>query len=208
MIKLLRVLPVCFLAFATTSCIAVPDADEGVTAYGAFLSARYAGVNRDAHAAANYYAEALSLLPGNVVLTDRAYVTAILAGDMDDAVALASASYEAGDPSRLAGLYLVTDQIHARRYGDALVTLENAADYGPFNAFLAQIWTQWAMMGSGAADEALAGAEAMSAPGFLAPFIPIHRAMLYDAANRVDEADSAYQASVFSSPFPRMATEL
>ena len=206
MIKLLRVLPVCLLALATASCVSPPD--EGATAYGAFLSARYAGVNRDAHAAADYYAEALSLLPGNVVLTDRAYVTAILAGEMDAAVELASASYQAGDPSRLAGLYLVADQIRSRRYNDALETLENAADYGPFNAFLAQIWTQWALMGSGAADEALARAETLTAPGFLAPFIPIHRAMLYDAANRVDEADSAYQASVFSSPFPRMAAEL
>lgn len=206
MIKFLRVLPVFLAVFAAASCVSVPDEDR--SAYGAFLAARHAGVNRDARGAADYYAEALRLMPGDVVLTDRAYVTAILAGEMDRAVDLARASVASGDPSRLAGLYLAVDQIHRRRYAEALDTLHNAADYGPFNTFLAQLWTQWALLGSGAADEALAGAENLSAPGFLSPFIPIHRAMLYDAAGRGEDADGAYQAAVFASPFPRMATEL
>ena len=206
MIKHLRVLPLFLAVFAMASCATMPD-DES-TAYGAFLAARHAGVNRDAQRAADYYAEALRLMPGDVVLTDRAYITAILAGEMERAVPLATASTASGDPSRLAGLYLVADQIHARRYAQALDTLHNAPDYGPFNTFLAQIWSQWALLGSGATDEALTGAENLAAPGFLSPFIPIHRAMLFEAADRIEDADGAYQAAVFASPFPRMATEL
>ena len=206
MIKHLRVLPVLFAVLATASCVSLPNDER--SAYGAFLAARHAGVNRDAHSAAVYYAEALRRMPGDATLTDRAYVTAILAGDMDRAVELAAASAAAGDPSRLASLYLAVDQIEKRRFTQALDTLHSAPDFGPFNSFLAQIWTQWALLGSGAADEALAGAEALSAPGFLAPFIPIHRAMLLDAADRVADAEGAYQAAVFASPFPRMATEV
>tara|TARA_R110002073_G_scaffold17367_10_gene65378 strand:+ start:1131 stop:2822 length:1692 start_codon:yes stop_codon:yes gene_type:complete len=206
MIKHLRVLPLFLAVFAMASCASLPDNES--TAYGAFLAARHAGVNRDAQGAADYYAEALRLMPGDTILTDRAFITAILAGEMERAVPLAVASTAAGDPSRLAGLYLTVDQIRGRRYPQALDTLHNAPDYGPFNAFLAQIWTQWALLGSGAAEEALTGAENLSAPGFLAPFIPIHRAMLFDAADRIEDADGAYQAAVFASPFPRMATEL
>lgn len=206
MIKPLRVLPLFLAVLATVSCVSLPDDER--SAYGAFLAARHAGVNRDAQVAADYYAEALRRMPGDAILTDRAYVTAILAGEMDNAVDLAAASAAAGDPSRLASLYLAVDQIHARHFTQALDTLNGAPDFGPFNAFLAQIWTQWALLGSGAVDEALAGAEALSAPGFLSPFIPIHRAMLFDAAGRDEDADGAYQAAVFASPFPRMATEL
>lgn len=208
MIKLLRVLPLFIAVFATVSCVSVPGPEDERSAYGAFLAARHAGVNRDAQGAADYYAEALRLMPGDVILTDRAYVTAILAGEMDRAVDLATASSAAGDPSRLASLYLAADEIHNQRFARALNTLNAAPDFGPFNTFLAQIWTQWAQLGSGAADDAFAGAEALSAPGFLSPFIPIHRAMLFDAADRVSDADGAYQAAVFGSPFPRMATEL
>lgn len=206
MIKLLRVLPLFLTVFAMVSCASMPDDDR--SAYGAFLAARHAGVNRDAQGAADYYAEALRRMPGDAILTDRAYVTAILAGDMDRSVELAQASAARGDPSRLASLYLAVDQLDKRRYAQALDTLHGAPDFGPFNTFLAQIWTQWALLGSGAVDEALAEAEALSSPGFLSPFIPIHRAMLFDAADRVDDADGAYQAAVFASPFPRMATEL
>tara|TARA_R110002095_G_scaffold45950_2_gene41194 strand:+ start:505 stop:2196 length:1692 start_codon:yes stop_codon:yes gene_type:complete len=206
MIKHLRVLPLFLAILAMASCVSVPE--EETSAYGAFLAARHAGVNRDARGAADYYAEALRRMPGDTILTDRAFITAILAGEMERAVPLAVASQASGDPSRLAGLYVTVDQIHARRYVQALDTLHNAPDYGPFNAFLAQIWTQWALLGSGAVDEALAGAEGLAAPGFLAPFIPIHRAMLFDAAGRVVDADGAYQAAVFGSPFPRMTTEL
>lgn len=209
MIKILRVLPVLLAAFATASCVSLSSVPEDErSAYGAFLAARHAGVNRDAQTAADYYAEALRRMPGDVVLTDRAYVTAILAGEMDRASQLAASSAAAGDPSRLASLYLAVDQISHRRFPQALDTLNSAPDFGPFNSFLAQVWTQWALLGSGAPDEALAGAEALSAPGFLSPFIPIHRAMLFDAADRVEDANGAYQAAVFGSPFPRMATEL
>lgn len=209
MIKILRVLPVLLAALATASCVSLsPVPEDERSAYGAFLAARHAGVNRDAQTAADYYAEALRRMPGDGVLTDRAYVTAILAGEMDRASQLAASSAAAGDPSRLASLYLAVDQISHRRFPQALETLHNAPDFGPFNAFLEQVWTQWALLGSGATDEALAGGEALSAPGFLAPFIPIHRAMLFDAANRIEDADGAYQSAVFGSPFPRMATEL
>ena len=207
MIKILRVLPLFLAVLATASCATTMPEDEA-TAYGAFLAARHAGVNRDAQVAADFYAEALRLMPGDAILTDRAFITGILAGEMDRAVGLAAASSASGDPSRLASLYLAADQIHARRYAQALDTLHDAPDYGPFNTFLAQIWSQWALLGGGAVDEALAGAEDLTAPGFLSPFIPIHRAMLFDAANRVEEADGAYQSAVFASPFPRMATEL
>jgi Flp pilus assembly protein TadD len=204
--KFLRVLTVVGLAFSLTSCANLQDETE-LSAYGAFLAARYAGGNRDAQGAADYYAEALQRSPGDAVLTDRAFITALLAGEMDRASQLAIAAYDAGDDSRLAGLYYASDLIASRHYGHAIELLHDARGYGPFNAYLAETSLHWAMLGDGDIDGALAAAQEASGPGELAPFMTFHRALLFDAAGRVDEAESAYRASLFSFPFARMATE-
>jgi tetratricopeptide (TPR) repeat protein len=204
--KFLRVLTVTGLALSLTSCANMRGESE-LSAYGAFLAARYAGVNRDAQGAADYYAEALHRAPGDAVLTDRAFITALLAGEMDRASELAIAAYNAGDDSRLAGLYYATDLIASRRYGPAVDLLENTRGYGPFNAYLAETSLHWAMLGNGNIDAALAAAQEASGPGELAPFMTFHRALLFDAAGRVEEAESAYRASLFAYPFARMATE-
>ena len=63
MTRILRAWPALLAATALTSCVSVP-ADDEPSVYGAFLAARYAGVNRDAAGAADYYMEALDRLPG------------------------------------------------------------------------------------------------------------------------------------------------
>ncbi|MEP3072710.1 MAG: hypothetical protein ABJQ26_07965, partial [Maricaulis sp.] len=88
MTSILRAWPALLAATALTSCVTMP-AEEETSAYGAFLAARYAGVNRDAAGAADYYLEALDRLPGNSVLADRAFITSVIAGDLDRASALA-----------------------------------------------------------------------------------------------------------------------
>ena len=93
MTSILRAWPALLAATALTSCVSVP-ADEEASAYGAFLAARYAGVNRDAEGAADYYLQALDRLPGNEVLTDRAFITSVIAGDLDQASGLAVAAAE------------------------------------------------------------------------------------------------------------------
>jgi Flp pilus assembly protein TadD len=204
--KFLRVFTVTGLALSLTSCATMQGESE-LSAYGAFLAARYAGVNRDAQGAADYYAEALQRSPGDEVLTDRAFITALLAGSMDRASELAVAAYNAGDDSRLAGLYYATDLISSGRYGPAVELLEDTRGYGPFNAYLAETSLHWAKLGDGDVDGALAAAQEASGPGELAPFMSFHRALLLDAAGQVEEAETAYRASLFSYPFARMATE-
>jgi len=205
--SLLRFVPLLACGLSLASCVGVPS-EEPPSAYGAFLAARYAGVNRDADGAATYYAEALHRAPGNATLADRAYITALLAGNMDEAVIYADQAIEAGDPSRLAGLYRAADHIAGRRYGRALTLLQSAPDYGPFNAFSADLMAHWAMLGGGHQDEALAAAREMAAPGYLGPFVSLHRAMLFEAAGEYESADAGYQATLYASPFQRMVTNL
>ena len=202
-------LPVLLASLALASCATSSATnDEDVSAYGAFLAARYAGVNRDAQGAADYYAEALDRLPGNTVLTDRAFITAVIAGDLDEASQLAVAASQAGDPSRLATLYRVADLIADRRYGQALSVLDARPEYGPYNAFFADLLRQWALMGAGLQDEALQQATQAQAPGFLASHLWLHKAMLFETAGQMEAAEAGYRSAVFTSTFRRLSTEM
>ena len=204
----LRLLPVLAGSLILNSCATILPPEDEPSAYGAFLAARYAGVNRDADGAAAYYAEALNRAPGDATLADRAYITALLSGRMDDASQYAALSVAAGDPSRLASLYVAADEIASRNYSQARRIISSAPDYGPFNDFVAQLMHHWALMGVGDETEALDGARTMAAPGYLGPFISLHRAMLLEAAGRYDQAGQLYAATVFVTPFRRMAVEV
>lgn len=205
--KLLRrILPFILGPLVLISCASVPQ-DEP-SAYGAFLAARYAGSNRDAQGAATYYAEALNRAPGSAVLADRAYIAALLAGDMDGAARHAQTAIAAGDVSRLASLYRASDLVSQGRYQAASTVLLDAPDFGPFNAFMADMIMQWALMGAGESEHARRAAERQASPGYLEPFVMLHRAMLADVDGDAQAANTNYQRAVMTSPFQRMVTQL
>ena len=66
----------------------VPTAQElaGITASGSYLAARHAGQQRDAAAAAAYYRAALKRDPKNGELLDRAFLSLLVDGNIDEAV--------------------------------------------------------------------------------------------------------------------------
>ncbi len=209
MSSVLRCLPLLLTSLVLSSCASLaPVEEEPVSAYGAFLAARYAGANRDAEGAASYYAEALDRAPGNAVLADRTFITTLLAGDLDAASGFAEAARAAGDPSRLASIYGASDQIAQRRYAGAIDTLVSAPSFGPFNAFFADLLLHWSLMGDDRPDEALIAARRLAAPGYLEPFVALHRAMLAEAAGDMEAADEDYRAAIYASPFQRMVTTL
>ncbi|WP_083634964.1 tetratricopeptide repeat protein [Maricaulis sp. W15] len=204
-----RILPLVAAAMVLSSCATSTDpVDEGTTVYGAFLAARYAGVNRDVAGAAAGYARALDQAPGNATLADRAFITTLLAGDNQLAAELARTTVAAGDPSRLATLYVAADQIAGRDYRAAITSLEAAPDYGPFNALMRDLLLQWALMGDGQALAAMDAANATVSPGFLSSHLWLHKAMLADVAGETAAADNAYRTAVYSAVFPRLATEM
>ncbi len=204
-----RILALCLAATALASCASTTSPpEEGGSVYGAFLAARYAGVNRDVDGAATHYARALAQAPGNATLADRAFITTLLSGESDRAVRLARATVDAGDPSRLATLYVAADQISERRYRDAIASLDAAPDYGPFNTLMRDLLIQWAMMGEGQAVAAMDAANETRAPGFLSSHLWLHKAMLADVAGEIEAADAAYRTAAYSAVFPRLATEM
>ena len=59
---------------------------KGLTTAGSYLAARHASVERDASSAAAFYRSALSTDPKNNELLDRAFISSLAEGDIDEAV--------------------------------------------------------------------------------------------------------------------------
>src|SRR5246127_1254565 len=62
---------------------------KSLTMSGSYLAARHASVERDAASAAEFYRSALRADPKNNELLDRAFISSVAEGDVDEAVKLA-----------------------------------------------------------------------------------------------------------------------
>src|ERR1700690_2640964 len=62
---------------------------KALTTSGSYLAARHASVERDAASAATFYRSALRTDPKNNELLDRAFISSLADGDIDEAVKLA-----------------------------------------------------------------------------------------------------------------------
>lgn len=200
-------LAACQTTSTDPSLAAISAEDEGPSAYGAFLAGRFAGTSRDADGASDYFASALERNPDSAILAERTFLSSVLSGDVERAIAAGRVSAEAGDETRLAGLYLAADAIAEGRYAEAERYL-TTEQLGPFNEFIAELLMDWTHAGQGRADEALARARSASVPGYAAAYLTVHRALLADYAGETVEADAAYQAAVSESPFTRIAIAL
>src|SRR4051812_46083701 len=61
---------------------------KALTVTGSYLAARHASVERDANSAATFYRSALRNDPKNNELLDRAFISSLADGDIDEAVKL------------------------------------------------------------------------------------------------------------------------
>ncbi len=203
--RYLRIPAVLALSTGLVSCVST-QSEPPPSAYGAFLAARYAGVNRDAQGAADFYAEALARSPGDTVLADRAFITALLAGEMDRAADYARQSMVDGGVAPLAILYLAADHMHHGRYARAYQLLDENSSRR-FDRYVHDILMHWALLGARRTDEALSEAESMLVPTDYIPFTGLHQAMLFAAGGRDEQARQAYRSAIFTAFSTRMVTE-
>ena len=112
-----------FLAAAPIELAAQPNGMpqdlSGMTAAGSYLAARHAGLERDALAAAAYYRAALKRDPKNGELLDRAFLSLLVGGNIDEAVKFAERVAKADSSDRVARLVLGVHDIKRKQYAAA-----------------------------------------------------------------------------------------
>jgi len=77
-----------------------------LTTSGSYLAARHASVERDASSAAAFYRSALRTDPKNNELLDRAFISSLADGDIDEAVKLADRILAQDKNNRVARLVM------------------------------------------------------------------------------------------------------
>ena len=120
---------------------AAPDL-SGMTASGSYLAARHAGQQRDAGAAAAYYRAALKRDPKNGELLDRAFLSLLVDGDIDEAVKFAERIVQVDKNDRIAQLVLGVRALKQKQYAAARRDLAQSVR-GPITDLTATLLSAW-----------------------------------------------------------------
>src|SRR5215471_17857752 len=160
---------------------------SGSTASGSYLAARHAGQQRDAAAAASYYRAALKRDPSNSELLDRAFLSFLVDGEVDEAVKYADRVIQADKNDRVARLVLGVSNLKRKQYPAARRELAQSVR-GPITDLTATLLTAWSAYGANDAKAAVAAIDHLTGPDWYAIFKELHAGMIFDIAGNEKEA--------------------
>jgi hypothetical protein len=96
---------------------------KALTTSGSYLAARHASVERDAASAAAFYRSALRTDPKNNELLDRAFISSVADGDVDEAVKLADRILAVDKSNRVARLVVGVQDLKLKKYAAAQLNI-------------------------------------------------------------------------------------
>jgi tetratricopeptide (TPR) repeat protein len=184
-----------FLAAVPIELVAqAPTAQDlaGITVSGSYLAARHAGQQRDAAAAAAYYRAALKRDPKNSELLDRAFLSLLVDGDIDEAVTFAERVSQADKNDRVSRLVIGVQAVKRKQYAGARRELAQSVR-GPITDLTATLLTSWSMYGAGDTKGAVAAIDRLAGPDWYAIFKDLHAGMIYDLAGNQKEAGKRFE---------------
>ncbi len=166
-----------------------PSAQDlsGLTASGSYLAARHAGRERDASIEAAYYRAALRRDPKNGELLDRAFLSLLVGGDIDEAAKYAERVVVADKNDKVSRLVLGVQELKHKQYPAARRDLAQSIR-GPITDLTATLLTAWSIYGAGDTKGAVAGIDKLAGPDWYGIFKDLHAGLIYDLANNQKEA--------------------
>ncbi|GLK83347.1 tetratricopeptide repeat protein [Ancylobacter defluvii] len=154
---------------------------------GNYLAARLALAERDTGAAAAYYRALVRVFPRNGEILERAFLTLLADGSIDEAVELAQRIVRIDPEHSLARLVLGVKAIKAKQYVTARSNLRRAGD-GAIAELNSTLLSAWAQFGSGNARQAVAAIDELQGPEWYLGFKSLHAGLILDAAGIRKEA--------------------
>jgi tetratricopeptide (TPR) repeat protein len=164
---------------------------------GNFLAAYIAGAARDTTAAATFYREALKEDSRNPELLERAFVSFLADGSMQEAFRAAERLAQRDSANGLAHLALGVRELKARQYAKAREHLNKG---GPGRAadLTSTLLTAWALAGAGDGKRALETADKLKGERTYNVFRDYHAGLIAALVGNVPEAErrlkTAYEA--------------
>src|SRR3979411_1674106 len=160
---------------------------KALTSTGSYLAARHASVERDASSAATFYRSALRTDPTNNELMDRAFISALADGDIDEAVKLADRILTMDKANRVARLVVGVRDLKQKKYAAAQLNI-NQSIRGPITDLVATLLSGWASYGAGDAKAAVANIDKLTGPEWYPLFKDLHSGMILELAGKEKDA--------------------
>lgn len=167
-----------------------PD-DTPQSAYGSFLAARYANTARNVEQSARLYADALSFEPDSTLISERAFLVSLMAGDFARADEAAQAAAGDADAIALIGLYIDA----ARLSGARIEATTSSQGTDGFSDLVRAVIAHWALVDQGRVSEAVDASGRIESPFAAAGQVMVHRALLFERAGRHERAETLYRAA-------------
>src|SRR3954454_6775968 len=160
---------------------------KSLTITGSYLAARHASVERDSAAAAAFYRSALRNDPKNNELLDRAFISSLADGDIDEAVKLADRILTIDKSNRVARLVVGVRDLKTKKYASAQSNI-NQSVRGPITDLVATLLSGWANYGAGDTKAAVAGIDKLTGPEWYPIFKDLHSGLILELAGKEKEA--------------------
>ena len=160
---------------------------KSLTTSGSYLAARHASVERDATSAATFYRSALRSDPKNNELLDRAFISSLADGDIDEAVKLADRILAVDKTNRVARLVIGVRDLKQKKYASAQANI-NQSIRGPITDLVATLLSGWAGYGAGDAKGAVANIDKLAGPEWYPIFKDLHSGMILELAGKEKDA--------------------
>src|SRR3981189_3506190 len=160
---------------------------KSLTMSGSYLAARHASVERDANSAAAFYRSALRTDPKNKELLDRAFISSLADGDIDEAVKLADRVLTIDKSNRVARLVVGVRDLKLKKYAAAQVNI-NQSVRGPITDLVATLLSGWASYGAGDAKAAVANIDKLTGPEWYPLFKALPSGMILELAGKEKDA--------------------
>src|SRR3954468_20074008 len=160
---------------------------KSLTTSGSYLAARHASVERDANSAAAFYRSALRTDPKNNELLDRAFISSLADGDIDEAVKLADRILAQDKSNRVARLVVGVRDLKLKRYAAAQLNI-NQSIRGPITDLVATLLSGWATYGAGDAKLAVTNIDKLTGPEWYPIFKDLHSGMILELSGKEKEA--------------------
>ena len=158
-----------------------------VSSAGNYLAARHAGVQRDAVSASAYYRAALRADPKNPVLLERAFLSVLVDGEIDEAARLAERVIQSDRTNRVARLVLGVRALKQKQYAAARQQIAQSVR-GPIADLTATLITAWTFQGTNESRVAIENIDRLTGPEWYAIFKDLHAGLILDLANNKREA--------------------
>src|SRR3981189_1985658 len=162
---------------------------KSLTMSGSYLAARNASGDGDSNSAAAFYRSALRTDPKNNELLDRAFISSLADGDIDEAVKLADRILTIDKSNRVARLVVGVRDLKQKKYAAAQLNI-NQSIRGPITDLVATLLSGWASYGAGDTKSAVANIDKLTGPEWYPIFKDLHHGLILELADKQKEAGS------------------